>query len=583
MFRTDDPVALFDAPGDGAPALRLSALVSHLSCTEPAELDTVFARIEAAGRAGHWVALAARYELGHGLEARLAPLHRPGGPPLLEAWIFARADALSDAQVDAWLDEAEGPAGLYDLRPGLSRARYLAAVERIRRYIHAGDCYQTNFTFPCHARAYGAPRALYRRLRSAQPVRHGALIEHRDGVLMSRSPELFVQRTGARLVCRPMKGTAPAAAGPEALTGDPKNRAENLMIVDLIRNDLGRLAPPGQVRVSRLFEAEAYPTLWQMTSTIEADGVDAPLAAVFRALFPCGSVTGAPKIRAMQIIDELELGPRGIYCGALGWIAPTGDFAFNVPIRTLEITPHGQVRYGTGSGIVADSEPEREWEECLLKTRVLTHLPDGLGLIETLRCNGGHRQPLPWFADHLARLADSAAALGLDCPLGAIEAALSARAEQLRGPHRLRLELSPDGRFRLDHAPLVPTPARPTVALCDTPISSSDPLLRHKTTHRRTYDRLLADAMAQGHFDVLCANDRGELTEGCRSSLFLELNGRLLTPPLSAGVLDGICRRRLLRDGRAQEATLRRNDLQRASRIYLGNALRGLVQVRLNN
>jgi len=581
VFATDDPVALFDSPPGDQGAIRLSRLVRHLRCTDPNDIDASLAAIEAAGRQGHWVALSATYELGYALEPALAALRAAPGTLLLEAWVFARADTLTEAQLDTWLAESGTHAGLLDFAPGIDRDAYLSAVERIQAYIAAGDCYQTNFTFPCTARAYGHPHALYRLLRDVQPVPHGAMIVHAGGALLSRSPELFVTRRGDTLTCRPMKGTAPAHAAPETLTASDKNRAENLMIVDLIRNDLGRLAPPGGVSVPRLFEAERYATLWQMTSTIEARPVTQSLKAIFRALFPCGSVTGAPKIRAMQIIHALETTPRHVYCGALGWLAPNCDFSFNVPIRTLEIAPDGEARFGTGSGIVADSVGLDEWHECLLKTRFLGDLPRGFELIETLRCDGGAATPIPWLDDHLARLEASATALGFAFVRDMIVDRLMALASELDGIHRVRLTLAQSGELALSHAPLDPLPPLPTVTVSDTVMDASDPLLRHKTTARAVYDATLQQSIANGHFDTLFFNDRGELTEGCRSNVFVRIDGELLTPPEDSGLLNGVCRRRLLREGRARTAVLTREDLARAQAVFLGNALRGLIEVRL--
>lgn len=581
MYRSDAPLALFDSNLDGERAIRLQGCMEHLRCTEPGQLDETFARIERAGRDGHWVALAAAYELGYALEPALASKRPASDTPLIEAWIFARCDSLSEDQVECWLSEASGPAGLRDFTPTIDAGDYLAAVDSIRAYIDRGDCYQANFTFPCHAHAYGEPRALYRQLRTAQPVRYGAYIEHANGVLLSRSPELFVERLGDTLTCRPMKGTAPATAAPEALTRSPKNRAENVMIVDLIRNDLGRLAPAGSVSVPKLFTAERYSTVWQMTSTVQARHVSAGLRDIFQALFPCGSVTGAPKIRAMQIIQELEQTPRGVYCGAIGWIAPNGDFGFNVPIRTLSVRPDGFARYGTGSGIVHDSDPIGEWRECLLKTRFLKNLPETIGLIETLRCHGGASKPIPWLADHLDRLRDAALALGIPVDIDAVARDLRHAAAHLTGPHRLRLQLDDDGTHHITHAPLEPTPVRPTIVLAGEPLQADLALNRFKTTLRRQYDETLKRVMSAGHFDALFLGQGGQLVEGCRSTVFLEIDGSLFTPPLSSGALDGVCRRRLIRAGRARERRLTLGDLQRAERVYMGNALRGLIEVRL--
>ncbi len=580
-FSTTDPVALFDDNLGDSPTRRLSGCIGTLRCDRPAQIDSTFDAIAQAQVAGHWVAIAAAFELGYALEARLAPQRRVSDTPLLQAWIFEHCDSLDAAACEDWLTTDNGPAGLLDWQLDLARDDYLAAIERVQRYIADGDCYQVNFTFPCSARAFGDPRTLYRLLRAAQPVQYGAFIHHAEGCILSRSPELFVMRRGDTLTCKPMKGTAPADAPPGALTEDEKNRAENVMIVDLIRNDLGRLAPPGGVRVPRLFEAERYRTLWQMTSTVTASPVTADLRAIFSALFPCGSVTGAPKIRAMEIIRELEQSPRGVYCGAVGWLAPDGDFCFNVPIRTLEIDPIGHVRFGTGSGIVYDSSPAGEWEECRLKTRFLETLPGGVQLIETLRCDPAGETPYPWLADHLSRLEDSARAFGYPVDSAQIRARLDALAVAFESPQRVRLTLAADGTITLEHAALDSLPARPTVILATEQLDADDPLLHHKSTARALYDATLQRAIAAGHFDALFFNTRGELAEGCRSNVFIERNGMLLTPPESAGLLNGICRRRLLREGRAVEATLTREDLVSASRLYVGNALRGLVEVEL--
>ncbi|MBT0961569.1 aminodeoxychorismate synthase component I [Denitromonas iodatirespirans] len=579
-FATRDPVALFDDNLVDQHARHLHGLVDTICCDSPDTLDAAFARIEAATATGHWVALAAAYELGYALEARLAPLRPASATPLLRAWIFTHGELIDDAGCEQWLAaQDDGRAtGLMDLSADLHVADYLTAVGRIKQYIRNGDCYQTNFTFGSHGRAYGQPARLYRKLREAQPVRYGALILHADGCLMSRSPELFVARRGETLTCKPMKGTAPIDASPAALTASDKNRAENLMIVDLLRNDLGRLAPPGGVAVPALFEAEAYRTVWQMTSTITASPVRASLAEIFRALFPCGSVTGAPKIRAMQIIRELEHGPRGVYCGALGWIAPGGDFQFNVPIRTLDIAADGALRCHTGSGIVEDSVASDEWAECRLKLAFLNRMPGDLRLIETLRFDGN---TLPWRDDHLARLARSAAALGMACDPDAVRAALDRATAPLNGEHRVRLTLGHAGDIDITTAALTPLVGPQTVCLADEPLDSTDPLLPHKTTERAIYERQLAAAMARGHFDALFFNEHGQLAEGARSSVFVELDGNVFTPPLSAGLLDGICRRRALREGFARERPLTHDDLARASRLWVGNALRGLIEVTL--
>jgi para-aminobenzoate synthetase/4-amino-4-deoxychorismate lyase len=591
MFSDPAPFALFDDNLDRGGDLLLRGLREHIVCFTPADVPDAFAAIEAARARGGWIALAADYELGHALEPRLQRCLRAGSSPLLSAWVFDRAERgtaeSTSAGLDrylAGLDEHERIAGIAALSPSLSQDEYFRAVERIRTLIDAGDCYQVNFTMALRGIAYGDPLALYRRLREAQPVRHGALIRHADGVILSRSPELFVERHGTTLTCRPMKGTAACDTDPELLARSEKNRAENVMIVDLIRNDLGRLAPAGGVRVGNLFEIEGYPSVLQMTSTVVAEPVSADLLAVFRALFPCGSVTGAPKIRAMEIIRELESEPRGLYCGALGWIAPDGDFRFSVPIRTLVMDADRNVRLGIGSGIVADSEPQSEWEESLLKTRFVEASGPEFGLIETLRCEAGTGTPYPLLELHLQRLAASAAHFGFSLDAAAVRKALNDEAASLSGVHRVRLELKPSGEFDLRSTPLeAPVPgSTPTVVISPQRVSSRDPLLRHKTTARNLYDRELDRAVKGGHFDAVFFNEQGELAEGARSNLFVDIGeASLLTPPLGSGVLNGVYRRKLIAAGRAREARLTLDDLRNARAIYAANAARGLVRVRL--
>lgn len=581
MQAVSDPFALFDDNLAGDGDLLFDTLRRTITCSSADEVESVFEQIEAARRDGCWVVLAATYELGHVFEPRLPK----AGGPLLTAWVFERMQRMQPPETGtfiadrlAGLDEHRGLAAVADLRNGIGRDAYVAHVERIRAWIESGDCYQVNYTFPLHGRCLGDPLALYASLRERQPVRYGAYVQHADGAILSRSPELFVEREGHRLSCRPMKGTAPRDADPEAVLGSDKNRAENVMIVDLIRNDLGRLAPPGGVRVDSLFDIEAYPSLWQMTSTVSAAPVNAGLLDVFRALFPCGSITGAPKIRAMEIIKTLETDPRSLYCGALGWIAPDGDFRFSVPIRTLEVSRDGRFRCGLGSGIVADSDPAQEWDECLLKGRFLTGLEVPFGLIETLRCEHDAALPYPRLERHLARLSASAAFLGLHCDTDAVREALLQHASTLRGLHRVRLEVRPDGRFDLSGGPLKDVSGPVGIALAAAVVQSSDPLLRHKTTARALYDEASRTAEAAGLFDLIFLNERGEVAEGARSTVFVDYgDGVLLTPPLSCGALDGVLRRELLDAGRARETVIKLDALESASALYVGNALRGLL------
>lgn len=595
MLPLTAPYALFDDNLAQGESLLLTGLIETLRYGPEDVLEHVFERIEAATHAGHWVAIAATYELGQAFEPRLAASIESQAPIacLLTAWVFESAESLAQNQIEDRLqatlthlaseDESASLGGVAGIGMTPGFARYRQDVTEILQLIAAGDCYQVNYTVEMHGNLFGHPLALYERLRKRQTVRYGVFIQHPDGWIQSRSPELFVQRQGETLTCKPMKGTAPIDSDPMALHRSEKNRAENLMIVDLIRNDLGRLAPAGGVRVKSLFELEAYPSLWQMTSTITASPIKHDLLTIFRALFPCGSITGAPKIRAMEIIARLERRTRGIYCGALGWMAPNQDFRFNVPIRTLEIDTRRQVKMGIGSGIVADSDPVQEWDETLLKAQFLTGLKADFGLIETLRGELNEASPFPLLELHLARLQASARYFGITLDIGEIRNRLADSARHFTGTHRVRLFVNPDGEPRIVSATLDPLgPSRPSIVMSSQRVRSDDPLLRHKTSFRSLYDRELNRVCALGHFDALFLNERGELAEGARSNLFLDFgDGVLHTPRLDCGALDGVFRRKLIQEGEARESVLKPVDLARAHGIFVANALRGLIRVDL--
>jgi para-aminobenzoate synthetase/4-amino-4-deoxychorismate lyase len=348
------------------------------------------------------------------------------------------------------------------------------------------------------------------------------------------------------------------------------------MIVDLLRNDLGRLAIPGSITVDRLFDIEAYPTIWQMVSEVSARVGGRSFLAILRALFPCGSITGAPKIRAMQIASELEGEPRGLYTGTFGWLAPNGDFRLNVAIRTLELASEHRGKMGVGSGIVADSMLDAEWQECMLKAEFLRDVDPGLKLIETLRRDNG---VYPMWAGHLARLRRSAEWLGF--PLDEQRLCRELGLQPARGLWRIRLTLDKAGEIEITASAMADAPMPDQLAeVASARIDSRDPLRRHKTTSRAIYDAALQDLPADSPvFDRIFLNELGEVAEGARSNVFVERDGLLLTPPLSSGALPGVLRGELLASGRAHETVLYPVDL--TGEFWLGNALRGLVRVRL--
>lgn len=588
-------------------------------CSDPAELDAVWAAAERDLRAGFHAVVLADYEWG-------ARLLQAGDENLdvadagaLRVLIFEHLAQLSAADVDAWLEAREAdavadtsdlpaPAGILAPRPSVDWPAFKAAIARIHAAITEGETYQVNYTYRLDFSAFGSPVSLYRRLRARQPVAFGAFIALPPGAgvthILSCSPELFLRHQGGRLLTRPMKGTASRAAVAEGdseiarmLGEDTKNRAENLMIVDLLRNDLGRIARTGSVRVPALFSIEPYSTVFQMTSTVEAElPAETGFPAILRALFPCGSITGAPKHRTMQIIVGLETTPRGLYTGSIGWIdapapdsaAACGDFCLSVAIRTVTLgAEEGGLRpgrMGVGAGIVIDSRAGEEFEECALKARFLTALDPGFSLIESLYASrvGGIRH----LDRHLARLAASAAELGFACPLPEIEHALRGQLAALTdaAPVRLRLALHHDGRFDLLVAPLEALPKQPVgLLLADLPAAAAHPLCRHKTSLRQRYDAAIAAAGHRGAFDTVFVDARGRVTEGARSNIFLRLGGQWLTPPVSAGVLPGVMRGVLLDDPewQAREAELTVADLRRAEAIVVCNALRGPLPARI--
>ncbi|MDT9599429.1 aminodeoxychorismate synthase component I [Sphingosinicella rhizophila] len=519
------------------------------------------------------------YEAGHALEPKLAPLcRRPeeGEPPLLWFALFDGFDLIDPLSLlpGAYSGWAGRP------RPRIDRATYEAAVAIAKGHIESGDIYQANLTFPADVETAGEPMAVYATLRARAQGGHGGLLFTGEHWLLSFSPELFFTLVHGRLTARPMKGTALRGASEAedrvamtALRNDEKQRAENLMIVDLLRNDLSRVSQPGTVKVPELFAVETYPTVHQMTSTVVAELEEGlgPIDVV-ESIFPCGSITGAPKIRAMEIIDGLEQWPRRVYTGAIGRVAPDGEAEFNVAIRTLTMKAgESRASMGLGSGIVADSVPADEWRECLAKG-AFVETGRSFDLIETMRFD-----PQDGIADldrHLARLKSSAATLGFAFDRHDARNELQAATFRLRGPRKLRLLLSRTGAIAIEARPLPKDLPDPVEAmLMPLPVSRDDFRLRHKTSDRSFYEDARA---ASGAFEAVFVDTDGFLTEGSFTNLFVKRHGRLLTPPLSRGLLPGILRARLIEEGKAAEANLRPADL--AGGFFVGNAVRGLLR-----
>jgi para-aminobenzoate synthetase/4-amino-4-deoxychorismate lyase len=447
--------------------------------------------------------------------------------------------------------------------------------------------YQVNHTLRLRGRFSGDPLGLYRRLRAAQGGGLSAVLHLGDRAVVSASPELFLERRGALVRARPMKGTARRGRFAEEderiaaeLAASGKDRAENVMIVDLVRNDLGRVARTGSVSVASLCRVERYPTVFQLTSTVEARLVPgAGLLALFRAAFPCGSITGAPKSTATRIIAALEGSPRGAYCGAIGHVAPGGDGAFNVAIRTVEIDlARGEAVVGIGGGVTWSSSAEGEWDEALAKAAFLAERPAPFELVETMRLEDGGFPLLP---RHLARLAASARHFGFALDLARVEAALLRERTAAAGEgRRVRLLVASDGSVRTESGPLPAPAAEPLpVALARARVSRRDPFLFHKTTRREVHDA--ARRERPDAFDVVLANEEGELTELTIGNLVLELGGERVTPARDSGLLAGVFRAELLASGAVRERPVRVGELACARRLWLVNAVRGWVPLRL--
>ncbi|MBP7587206.1 MAG: aminodeoxychorismate synthase component I [Thermoanaerobaculia bacterium] len=576
--------AILRAPDDGREARwwRFRSPSARIGATSLEEVPELLERVERATEEGLWAVGCVAYEAAPAFDPALAV--RPPAAGLLAAFsLFPPPEPIPTPS-------GMQPALAARLSPLLDSAEHSAALATIREAIAAGETYQVNFTFPMRSRFTGDPEGLFWSLAPASRAPHAAFLDCGDSAVVSLSPELFFTRTGDRLEMRPMKGTRLRGRFPEEdgrqateLAISAKERAENLMIVDMVRNDLGRIAEAGSVAVESLFALERYPTVWQMTSTVSARS-RARLPEIFAALFPCASVTGAPKARTMDWIARLERFPRGVYCGAIGWVAPTRRASFSVAIRTAVIDrTAGTLSYGVGSGVVWDSKPAAEYLECLAKARAFVAPPPPFALFETMlwrpRCG------VALLENHLARLAASANYFGFSLDArawrSAVEAGLAALAGNETQRQRIRLELAPDGVFSFTSGPFRPDRRTWRVVLAGVPVDSQSVSLFHKTTDRRVYDAALAGARAAGADEAILWNERGELTEGTRTNLVLEIGGERLTPPRECGLLAGVFREALLERGRLKEAVLTREDLSRARRVLLVNALRGWIPAAL--
>lgn len=584
-------VLLDDARAEGAAAARLFVRpVEILTACSAVEVPALLSALEAAQARGFHAAGYLAYEAGQGLAPAWRGAVEAGAGDAPVGW-FGLFETVERIAADRVADLLPDPASAWTgkVAPRVARADYLAAVQAVLGFIRAGDIYQVNLTFRADVPVFGNPLAVHARLRRTARAGYGGVIWTGDRAIVSHSPELFFALRRGEVMARPMKGTAARLADPDAdavaaraLAEDPKQRAENLMIVDLIRNDLSRVAVPGSVAVPDLYRVESFPTIHQLVSDVSArlpEGVGA--VDVLRAAFPCGSITGAPKVRAMEIIDALEGDARGLYTGSIGFIEPGGDAAFNVAIRTL-VLPQSGLRdhvpcatLGLGSGIVADSVPAEEWRECLAKGEFVGAAGESFDLIETMffdPVEGVQR-----LEGHLARMKASAEALGFTFDRHGARNSLQSATFRIRSAARVRMRLAPSGALAVEVSPLPRLAELPVpVAVRPAPMAADDFRLAHKTSQRAAYD---AARRESGAAEVVFVDEPGFVTEGSWSNVFVEREGQLLTPPLALGLLPGVLRAELIDKGRAVESHLRLADLDDG--FFIGNSLRGLIPARL--
>ena len=598
-----EPFVLLDDARDhgAADALLYSGPRQLFIASRPDEVAGALAAADAARREGGELAGYIAYEAGLALEDRLSGLaaEKSGGAgPLVWLGLFDEPERIPAGEVEAWLQQrAEGTGSVGPLEPQLSPGGYAAAFERLQEAIRAGDIYQANLTFPLAGNFTGDPMGLYAALRPAAQAGYGGVIFDGSHWLLSLSPELFVSLKGREAKAKPMKGTRPRSADPvqdaaqaEELAGSVKDKAENLMIVDLMRNDLARVAEAGSVRVDEPFAVESYPTVHQMVSVVRARlNEDAGAIDLVRALFPCGSITGAPKIRAMELIHEVERDPRGPYCGAIGRIGADGDAAFNVAIRTLRLTEiensRGKAVLGVGGAIVADSDARSEWREAVLKGAFArasspAHKAAQFDLIETMRFTP--EEGIAFLEEHLLRMKNSAAQLGFAFDRHEARNQLHALCFVVEKASRIRLMAARSGGLSLAVEDMPPAWSEPAgCVLLPLPVDPGDWRLRHKTSDRGFYEDAQGVARANGAQEAIFVREDGLVTEGCVTNIFVERDGVLLTPRAESGLLPGILRQHLLETGEAREADLTIADLEAG--FFLGNSLRGMMRARLKD
>lgn len=545
-----------------------------------------------------WVFGYISYEASYVLEERFSDFHKlqPKGLPLIwfavsdDPWIYDHAKGAwnkplpkGDTPVSDNNNEKEKPEVTHQIGESVFKEK----IAEIKEAIKKGETYQVNFTYDVELRSELPPFSLYKHLRERQRTPYCGFLKNEFGYVASFSPELFFNKRGKKISAKPMKGTIHRGHSAEEdqalvrfLENDTKNRAENLMIVDLLRNDLGRVCESGTVITEILFEVETHPTIHQMTSTI--NGILKPktkFSDLIKSIFPCGSVTGAPKIRTMEIIHELEVGQRGVYCGAFGYISPKGKATFNVPIRTLQKSNYDTAwQYRVGSGIVWDSDAGGEWKECAQKCSFLQFEMPEFELIETML----FKKKFLYAKDHVSRMHSSAEYFAYPFSRQTLKELMKEIALELDSDkeYRVRILLDKKSRLRWEKSAIsLKENASNTLQLSSHPVNEKNPFLFHKTTHRPWFEEAMNDIINGRYFDVAFCNLKGEITEGARSNLFIEKDNTLYTPPVSCGLLPGVLRKNLIRRGKCKEKIILPEDILSADNVYCGNSVRGLIKV----
>lgn len=576
-------------------ALLFENPVAEIICHKGEDLRACFQKIDELRQSGHYISGYVSYDAGYYLVDKndFKITHQNNQDAiLLHLYAFKNVIKLPQTKLNDYFNQLDvGDIALNNLTFGLSKAEYAKGFETIQQNIKDGNTYQINFTTKFHFDCVGSDLALYQALRARQKVEFGAFLKFPEHSILSISPELFFRKTGQYIESKPMKGTFPRAKDPsedqaivDFMRQDEKTLSENVMIVDLIRNDISRITQLGSVAVKNLFEIQSYETVHQMISTVTGKvNEDISVEEIFTNLFPCGSITGAPKISTMKIIEQIEKAPRGMYTGAIGYITPENDMCFNVPIRTVILQKDGSAELGVGGGIIHGSVCEDEYNECLLKAKFLTSVQN-YQLIESMLWNAKIQKILR-LDQHIARLTESAQALNFQLNIAELTQKLNDFVElRIQQDSKIRMLLHRDGQLEISHSAIeAPTDDVKYLMLSDHKIDANNILLKYKTTERSLYEAEFQKAAEHNCYDVLFMNTNDEITECSRHNIFIEKAGQWFTPPIESGLLGGVKRAELIAElqEKCTVQVLTLSDIQTADRIFVTNSVRGLVEVKL--